>query len=144
MLFSTATYPDDKQACQDMLNRMAGISEHLSGRLGIFKCVTWIRVFRCSRKAAGGVRRSFFRGYQSSDRFYSSLSEQYTYIKRVRDEHLRAWRALNTSKKPGGIKKTLGRFLEKALAEWDELAEECLIGGDREIQTLVKQIAENG
>lgn len=144
MLFSTATYPDDKQACQDMLNRMAGVSELLSGPLGVFKCVKWIRVFRCSRKTAGGVRQSFFRGYQSSDRFYSSLREQYTYIKRVRDEHLRAWRALNTSKKPGGIKRALGRFLEKALVEWDDLAEECLIGADREIQERVKRIAENG
>ena len=88
------------------------------------------------------ISRRLIRNIRSAMAFEDPghLREHSEFFRGIRDRYVRMSDQISDS---GLLSPCFKNGTEEMSDEWDELAEDCLIGSDREIRDLIEQIAEN-
>ncbi len=143
MTDATFEHLDSSQAFKTNYKKINEIINRYNDGLNIFYELRAIFKLRKIKRGANKLRSEIGNCEKTECIDVSKcLKEYYNLSKLVRDDLVKLINLAKSSRK-FQIRKIFINAIEDALIEWDELAEDCLIGADDDIQSLVAKIAKN-
>ena len=133
---TTAQY-DIISSFTDDLTRDSRTLAHCHGTVGFVRaCFVVMRGERLSRKALDVMRTSLAICGQACESGVC-MHEAYKRVKKIRDQYQLISCVMTDQSFPIFLR----RQVNTSLAEWDDLAEDCLVGGDTDIRKALNDIA---